>query len=1110
MSNVPADTRQAEAYFSKGQALKAQGQFDLAIAHFQQALCCNLQFTPAIDNLAAMLAEQESRGQPPTALPPNRRALYGQAHYNLGVVRGEQGRMDEALGHYRLAVRYAPGDAEAQSNLGNVLRQQGHLDEAAACYYQALRIRPGSAEILNNLGAGLVELRRWTEAESVCRQALAINPHLPGVWNNLGEALKEQCRLDEALASYQQALRLHPRMPEAFNSMGDALKNQGRFDQALDCFAQALAIQPDFAGAHWNRALIWLLRGDFERGWPEYEWRWTQPTFVRRNFAQPLWDGSDLTGRTILIYCEQGHGDTVQFVRYLALVKQRGGQVIFECRPQMQQLFAGVAGIDHLVVEGSPLPRFDVQAPLLSLPRIFRTSLTTIPAAVPYLHVSPALVQKWRMERPPGSAFRIGIAWQGNPGNRGDRFRSFPLAKLAGIARLPGVELVSLQVGPGTEQLRSWPAQAPVLNLENRLGGAFDSFANIAAVMKHLDLVISCDSAVAHLAGALGVPIWVPLPHIADWRWLLERDDSPWYPTMRLFRQSRAGNWEAVFDKIANALISRISERTGGCPPQPQPQQQQQHQQQQMQPQPDAYARQQAAAHNNRGVAFAQQGRLDEAMPWFQQAFQLDPTNADACNNIASICEMQQRYDEAVAYYRQAVSLKPTHVQAHYNLGIVLHKQGKPDEAIASYERVLSMQSNHLDARNNLGNVLKDLGRLDEALVCYRHVLRLKPDFAEVHVNVGIVLGEQRDWEGAIACYKHALQLKPQYAEAYTNMGIALVKLGRFEEAMQCYNQALRIRPDFGGAHWNRALLLLMQGDFAQGWPAYEWRWTEHAKAMRHFPQAQWNGSDLHGRTILLHAEQGHGDTIQFIRYAPLVKQRGATVIVECQRSLMGLLASVAGIDKLVARNTPLPAFDIQAPLLSLPGIFRTDLATIPATIPYLGVEANVVRHWREVLSSVPEHIRVGIAWQGSPTNTNDRQRSIPLTHFKRLADVPGVQLISLQKGPGTAQLRGLAEPFPVLDLESRMGDDNTSFLSVAAIMKNIDLVISCDSAVGHLAGALGVPVWLVLPHIPDWRWLLLREDTRWYTTMRLMRQSKAYDWDGVFERMAGELTKTT
>ena len=413
---------------------------------------------------------------------------------------------------------------------------------------------------------------------------------------------------------------------------------------------------------------------------------------------------------------------------------------------------------------------------------------------------------------------------------------------------------------------------------------------------------------------------------------------------MRLFRQSRAGDWDGVFAQMAAALTSRMSEQAGPRPPQPQPQMQQQAQ---AMPQPDPYARQQSADYNNRGVAFANRGRLDEAMPWFLQAFQLDPTNADACNNIASVYELQQKVDDAAIYFQRAVALKPNHVQALYNLGIVLHKQGKHEEAIASYERVLGLQSNHLDARNNMGNVLKDLRRFDEAMACYREVLRLKPDFAEVHLNVGIVLGEQRDWQGAIACYQHALKLKPQYAEAHTDMGIAPVRLERFDEAMLHYNQALSIRPDFGGAHWNRALLLLMLGDFAQGWPAYEWRWTEHVNARRPFVQAQWNGSDLHGRTILLYAEQGHGDTLQFIRYASLVKQRGGRVIVECQRSLMGLLTGVAGIDQLVARNSPLPAFDVQAPLLSLPGIFRTDLATIPKTIPYLHVDPQLVQHWR-------------------------------------------------------------------------------------------------------------------------------------------------------------------
>ena len=271
--------------------------------------------------------------------------------------------------------------------------------------------------------------------------------------------------------------------------------------------------------------------------------------------------------------------------------------------------------------------------------------------------------------------------------------------------------------------------------------------------------------------------------------------------------------------------------------------------------------------------------------------------------------------------------------------------------------------------------------------------------------------------------------------------------------------------------------------------------------------QPRWNGSDLEGRAILVYSEQGLGDTIQFIRYAPLVEQRGGKVLFECQPALMPLLANAQGIDTLLPRGGTLPSFDVQAPLLSLPGIVGTRPDTVPAAVPYLQANDKLVGRWRKELEPL-RGFKIGITWQGSPTQGYDRLRSVPLTHLATLAAVPGVHLISLQKRIGTDQLRSMAGGFSVVDFGSRLDEESGAFMDTAAIMMNLDLVISSDTAVPHLAGALGVPVWLALPWVPDWRWLLEREDSPWYPTMRLFRQPRFGNWDGVFERMAEELRK--
>ena len=388
---------------------------------------------------------------------------------------------------------------------------------------------------------------------------------------------------------------------------------------------------------------------------------------------------------------------------------------------------------------------------------------------------------------------------------------------------------------------------------------------------------------------------------------------------------------------------------------------------------------------------------------------------------------------------------------------------------------------------------------MDEAVAGSRHALELQPDCAMAPSYLGHALADEGKLGEAVACLRLDLELNPDFDVAHNNLGGALYGQGKLDDAVACYRRALELKPDHAELHLNLALWSLLTGDFERGWAEYEWRaQTQHLRVERRiFLQARWDGQPLEGRTILLHSEQGLGDAIQFVRYVPLVKQRGGTVFVECPGSLVSLLTSCAGIDRLVGRGDELPAFDVQAPLLSLPRIFHTGLRDIPAAIPYLFAVPGLVEHWRQELGSVAG-FKIGMVWQGNPMHKQDRARSLRLSRFEPLARMPDVQLISLQVGPGSEQLRDSANRFRVTDVGSRLRD----FRDTAAVMLNLDLVICCDTAVAHLAGALGVPVWVALPLVPDWRWLLDRSDSPWYPTMRLFRQDTRGDWPGVFRKI--------
>jgi Flp pilus assembly protein TadD len=482
---------------------------------------------------------------------------HAQAWYLLGVVRWQQGDGTQAEQHLRQALQRRPNLAAAHNFLGMVLASQRRHVEAASHFREAVRLQPNDAEAHSNLGLALLDAgdHSLTEAESNLREAIRLRADFADAHNNLGNVLWRQGRLPEARAAALKALQLRPDYAEAHNMLGSVCLSQGHLQEALLGFERAIKLKPNFAEAHFNRSVALLVLGRWEEGWAEYEWRWKLPV-PRRDFRQPLWDGSPLQGRTIVLHAEQGLGDTLNFIRYAALVKGRGGRVVVSAPRPLLPLLAGCRGIDRLAADGDPLPDFDVHAPMLSLPRLFGTRPDSIPADVPYLHVDPQNVYHWRLWLTGYPGFKVGIAWQGDPKKRNDRQRSVPLTRFARLAQVPSVQLFSLQRGAGSEQLDGCPF--PVTDLGRWQDKDGRAFLDTAAVMRNLDLVVCVDTAVGHLAGGLGVPVWLALPFDPDWRWLRERTDSPWYPTMRLFRQPHSGDWDSVFAQIAAELHRQV------------------------------------------------------------------------------------------------------------------------------------------------------------------------------------------------------------------------------------------------------------------------------------------------------------------------------------------------------------------------------------------------------------------------------------------------------------------------------------------------------------------------------------------------------------------------
>ena len=517
-------------------------------------------------------------------------------------------------------------------------------------------------------------------------------------------------------------------------------------------------------------------------------------------------------------------------------------------------------------------------------------------------------------------------------------------------------------------------------------------------------------------------------------------------------------------------------------------------------------------ALNRRGNALMALQRWPDALAAYDTALAVDPANAESLNNRGAALLALGRSEEALESCERALSARPGYVDALCNRGDALSALKRFAEACASYEAALSCDGHRVQALNNLGLALRELGRPDEALTHYDKMVELEPNLSGAHCNRGNALYELKRYDEALLSYGRALVLQPKDATTHYNQGNALRELLRFDAAIASYDEALKLRPDLASAHCALGLSYLSLGELSRGWHENEWRWetAEMKPARRKFVQPLWLGAeDIAGKTILLHAEQGFGDTLQFCRYTALVAARGANVILEVPMPLRELMRTLPAAAQVVAEGEPLPAFDFHCPLLSLPLAFKTEIDTIPATERYLTVPEAKSNAWRHRFGEQHQKLRVGLVWAGNPrkevrgANWGDRQRSVSFDQIASLIQIQHCEFYSLQKGQdAVAQLR-------VSTLRDRVTDwtdDFADFADTAALIENLDLVIAVDTSVAHLAGALGKPLWLLNRYNTCWRWLLDRDDSPWYPTLRLFRQDTAGDWENVIARVHATL----
>ncbi|MGN7611461.1 tetratricopeptide repeat protein [Magnetococcales bacterium HHB-1] len=1043
------------------------------------------------------------------------------AHLNLGHVHFVRHQFDIAADFYQKALKYRTENDKSELFLAQALKKAGKFKEAITHYKSYLSSAPDHRNDILDAKRGLA-----------------------ATYNYLGQFEMAENLLQDLLLKHPESTKVH-------NDLAVVLRARKNFPEMEKLLKKTLALNEKDIWARWNLSLLQLSRGEYKEGFKNYQARLNHPDFEGffTSFDYiPTWQGEDLKGKSILISCEQGFGDSIHFCRYLPLLISKGARVYFILLEELIDFFRFQPSLKKVtfLLRGAAPPKTDFHINLLSLPYLLGTTVETIPADYSYFISDDLHHDFWRQRLEPyQDKIRVGLVWAGNLDNLDAQIRTLKLIDYSPFFEQKSMQFFALQMGPGRGDLEGFQAPDNFLDL----GCEIQSFSDTAAIMTQLDLMITCDTVTLHLAGALGVTTWALLPFVSDWRWIIHREDTPWYPSVRLFRQKNRDAWPLLVEKV-NRELSRFKDKKQVS---------------------------KAGARFERVQLFreALQLKKEENLPLAEERLtlfvQLNPRSVEGLLLLAEVLCNQKKSDLAIDYYRRALKYQPDHHQgvlasgsalgdvgnflsaekayrqllkydslypeAEYRLGMLFFYQKKFSEAGEIFSSVAEKFPGHQDnwlqlsrsliyqkkyaqllplleegiklhpyllqLRHFCGYALNEMHRHEEALEHFQQILHQEPEKAVHHESVGLALLSLRRFEEAESLLKNAVQKFPDYQKNIINLGFAYEKQGRFACAVRYYTQALLLEPDDPYAQLNLGLVFLMMGEFKEGWPLYESR-RRRPDMIKIYPKVDkplWQGEILRDKVILIYAEQGWGDLFQFIRYLPLLKARGAKILMLVRtEEAHGLLKEMDCIDQLMrSGDKPLEAPDYHSPLLSLPLRFNTTLKTIPDQTPYLKVPEESKQKWMDFFQSSPkDRVRIGLVWAGNSQYAESASRHLSFKQFQPLLDLPGCQFFSLQMGEG--RVNNLPEE--IIDLADHIDD----FSDTAAIISTLDLLISVDTAVVHLAGALACPVWTLLSYIPEWRWSMMGDRTPWYPGMRLFRQSENRSWSEVISSVKAAL----
>lgn len=1036
-------------------------------------------------------------------LLPNEAEFYfhlGNAWYGLG-------EFELAIAAFRDALRLKPNHLDAKFNLGNMFLYLRQFSSALSTYQEVLDLNPNHFHTVNNLGHALFELERYDEAITAFEKTIELDPNYLDAYMHIGNVFQVQDRYEEAMALYERILKTQPQKAGVYNNIANILKKQAKYQEALTTYEKCVLLNPQDPEIHLNIALVLLLLGDFDRGWKEHEWRLNTARVIPKELKTPIWQGNSIHNEELLLWSEQGFGDSIQFIRYAILLQKQGFNLTVATRSPLLKLFKNCLepSIKIIDQDQTNLSHYHNHNSLMGLPYLFQTNLETIPQATPYLFSEKNISTE--LQLPDTSSLKIGLVWAAGTVNK-ELYKSKSieldqfLQAQQKILETQKVSFWSLQIGEDAQQIQAWLKYENIHDLSHHL----KDFLDTANIINQLDLVITVDTAVAHLAGAMGKPVWVMLPFVPDWRWLLERSDSPWYPTMTLFRQSTMGDWQSVFQEIKIKLqqlikqnkssSKKISVLTQGIS-----------KKQTINP-TLATSFHDAVLHYHLGEKLQAEGEFLEAIAEYKKSIELRPDQVEVYNAIGNAFNNIGNFHEAEKAFEQAINIDPQNPILHYNFGNMLLLQNKNEEAIIAYDKSLQLNPQNRDALNNRGHAFSALGKYDEARQSFEEILTFLPDDADSYNHIGSTFHQQERYEEAIHYFQQAYELKPENITIEYNLANGLRDIGDYSGAIQHYRHVLERDPQDKKTHYNLGWVLLLTGNYQEGWREHEWRFNPHDASDRLLPTPIWDGTIKQNQHLLLWSEQGFGDCIQFIRYLPLCLEQNQEVTVSTRSPLVRLFSECLDVKVRVIYQDQIEnieSYTAHAPLMSLANIFESTEEKIPKKIPYIFAPKVIPDHLK--LPSTKAK-KIGIVWGSNAANSAMYQaKSIDLDVFfavqKELIESEQISFFGLQVGEDAEKIKLWVDNKTIFDVSPLLKD----FCDTASIIDQLDLVITIDTAVAHLAGAMGKSVWVMLPYTPDWRWLVDREDTPWYPTMQLFRQTNKGNWENVYENIYAQLT---